>query len=100
MCSLFKLTPNGVSKLMQLTGKFHETDIVVQVLFRSWPQWMESAEDRDTTDEENLDVVVSDGVHYAPAIISVVDNGLLALVDYPAVIRVRKAISCSPIGRS
>lgn len=93
-----RLTQNGVAKLMQLTGRFHETDVVVQVLFPSWPQWTQSAEERLFRLRGYFEVVVSDGFYYAPAIICVpyVDSHL---VDCPAVIRVKKAIFCSPVGR-
>ncbi|KAF9450272.1 hypothetical protein P691DRAFT_774077 [Macrolepiota fuliginosa MF-IS2] len=95
-----QLTPNGVPKLMQLTGRFHDTNIFVQVLYDTWPQYDPARHPLQKIKpyEDTLDVVVSDGIYYTSAIISVTDRSLLPQVCYPAVIRVRKAAFCSSVG--
>jgi hypothetical protein len=82
-----QLTRNGISKLTQLSGKFYDTNVVLQLLSIF------------ETDEQKREVVVSDGVHYAGGSIIVPsgNEGVLRFLDHWAVIRVREVMVCWPL---
>ncbi|KAF5357743.1 hypothetical protein D9756_001171 [Leucocoprinus leucothites] len=89
------LTPKGISKLLQLTGKIYETNIVAQILIPTWPDYeLFESMDPPVPYSKTLEVVVSDGDNYTEAIISVERDELLRPFEELALIRIRKAISC------
>lgn len=90
------LTPDGILKLSRLTGKFHQTDVVVNV---SIPEqdgmgcmWtMAYPMDPQIG---RLDATVSDGVYKATVILYVTDRRKLEALGQCVVIRVREAMCC------
>jgi hypothetical protein len=55
------LTPDGIQKLLRLTGKFQKTDVIVQILPRACTE----------THLEEHNATVSDGCQLLPAVIDV-----------------------------
>lgn len=86
---------------MQLTGRFHDTDIVLQAL-NVFEASVSKRSGIYYTGKLKREVVLSDGIRYAQGmvVISVKQDDVLRSLNSWTVIRVRKVMACHPLSSS